>query len=94
MPAKSTPKRPSEVIKLQFPVLMDGTEVLELAMRRPTVRDQILFEDGKKSEARKIVTMLSNLCEVSEEVIMDLDQSDFLQLSDTLQGFQEPQSET
>tara|TARA_B100000459_G_C8598314_1_gene210850 strand:+ start:1936 stop:2217 length:282 start_codon:yes stop_codon:yes gene_type:complete len=85
-------KRPSEVIELQYPVSIDGTTVEELSMRRPTVRDQILFEDGKGSEARKIVKMLANLCEVSEETIMDLDQIDFLKISEVLSGFQEPQS--
>tara|TARA_E500000331_G_scaffold85277_2_gene80803 strand:- start:42 stop:326 length:285 start_codon:yes stop_codon:yes gene_type:complete len=92
--APRTPnKRPSEIIDLQYPVSIDGTEVLQLSMRRPTVRDQILFEDGKGSDARKIVKMLSNLCEVSDETIMELDQSDFLKLSEVLQGFQDPQSE-
>lgn len=89
----STPKkRPTEIIELEYPVLIDGTAVEELSMRRPTVRDQILFEDGKGSEARKIVKMLANLCEVSEDTIMDLDQVDFLKISEVLSGFQEPQS--
>ena len=85
--------RPTELIELNYPVSVDGTEVHELQMRRPTVRDQILFEDGKGSDARKVVRMLSNLCSVSEETIMDLDQSDFLALSEVLQGFQEPRPE-
>ncbi len=89
----STPKkRPTEIIELTYPVSIDGTAVEELSMRRPTVRDQILFEDGKGSEARKIVKMLANLCEVSEDTIMDLDQVDFLKISEVLSGFQEPQS--
>ena len=86
--------RPTETIELQYPVTIDGTEVSVLDMRRPTVRDQIIFEDGKGSDARKVVRMLSNLCSVAEDTIMDLDQSDFLKLSEVLQGFQEPQSET
>tara|TARA_E500000331_G_scaffold29878_2_gene25123 strand:+ start:592 stop:891 length:300 start_codon:yes stop_codon:yes gene_type:complete len=85
--------RPTETVDLDFPVMIDGTEVSFLDMRRPTVRDQIIFEDGKGSDARKVVKMLSNLCSVAEETIMDLDQSDFLKLSEVLQGFQEPRQE-
>ncbi len=90
----STPKtRPSTIVDLEYPVTIAGAEVTQLSMRRPTVRDQIIFEDGKGSDARKIVKMLSNLCEVSEETIMELDQSDFLTISEVLQGFQGPQKE-
>ena len=91
MPAR---KRPSEHIDLQFPVEIDGASVSSLTMRRPTVRDQIGFEEGKGSEARRIVSMMANLCEVSPDVIMDLDQSDFTALAEILQGFQSPQPES
>lgn len=90
----SSSKRPSEVIELQFPVTIDGTAVKTLTMRRPTVRDQLSFEEGKGSEARKVVNMLANLCEVTPDTIMDLDQSDFSALAEVLQGFQQPQQQS
>ena len=90
----SSSKRPSETIKLQFPVVIDGANVTTLVMRRPTVRDQLSFEEGKGSEARKVVNMLANLCEVTPDTIMDLDQSDFTRLGEVLSGFQQSQQES
>ena len=87
-------KRPAEVIDLNFSVDIDGTQIKQLTMRRPTVRDQLGFEEGKGSEARRVVNMLAHLCEVSSDTILDLDQSDFNTLAEVLQGFNSPQQET
>ena len=93
MPSRAD-KSPAEVIDLNFSVEVDGTAIKQLTMRRPTVRDQLGFEEGKGSDARKIVNMLAHLCEVSPDTTLDLDQSDFNTLAEVLQGFNSPQQET
>ena len=89
----SSDKRPVTIIDLDYSIQIDGTKVQQLSMRRPTVRDQMFFEDGKGSEARRIVNYLANLCEVSPDNILELDQSDFSKLTKIIEGFQSPQQE-
>lgn len=60
-------------------------------MRRPTVADQLAFEDGKGSEANRTVLMMANLCDVSPGSIKQLDVVDFAKLAEVLKGFNEPQ---
>lgn len=86
-------KRPSETIELEFAIDVDGVEVSSLTMRRPTVRDQLRFEEGKGGEARKVVNMIADLCDVSPKSIESLDQADFVRVTEALQGFQPSQSE-
>lgn len=83
--------RPTTPIDLEYPITVDGVEVSSLAMRRPTVADQLAFEDGKGSEAHRTVIMMANLCDVSPGSIKQLDAMDFGKLTEVLQGFNEPQ---
>lgn len=83
--------RPTVQIDLDYPIDVDGVQVSALAMRRPTVADQLSFEDGKGSEAVRTVTMMSNLCDVPPSSIKQLDVVDFAKLAETLKGFNEPQ---
>ena len=85
--------RPTETIELEFPIEVDGVMVDTLTMRRPTVRDQLMFDEGKGGEARKVVKMIANLCEVAPSSIEELDQADFVRVTETLQGFQSSQRE-
>ena len=86
--------RPSTPIDLDYPITVDGVEVSSLAMRRPTVADQLAFEDGKGSEAVRTVAMMSNLCDVPPSSIKQLDVVDFAKLAETLKGFNEPQQKS
>lgn len=86
--------RPTETIELEFPIEVDGVMVDTLTMRRPTVRDQLMFDEGKGGEARKVVKMIANLCEVAPSSIEELDQADFVRVTETLQGFQSSQRES
>jgi hypothetical protein len=83
--------RPTTQIDLDYPIDVDGVQVSSLAMRRPTVADQLAFEDGKGTEARKTVSMMANLCDVPPASIQQLDVVDFAKLAETLKGFNEPQ---
>jgi hypothetical protein len=83
--------RPTTQIDLDYPIEVDGVQVSSLAMRRPTVADQLAFEDGKGTEARRTVSMMANLCDVPPASIQQLDVVDFAKLAETLKGFNEPQ---
>ncbi len=86
--------RPVTVIELDYAIDIDGVEVDTLSMRRPTVRDQLTFEEGKGGDARKVITMVANLCDISPKAVEQLDQGDFVKLTETLQGFQSSQPES
>lgn len=81
-------KRPTETIQLEYPIEIDGVSTDCLSMRRPTVRDQLMFDEAKGSEARRVVKMIANLCEVAPSTIESLDTADFAKVSETLAGFQ------
>tara|TARA_B100001059_G_C17345062_1_gene337777 strand:- start:256 stop:447 length:192 start_codon:yes stop_codon:yes gene_type:complete len=63
-------------------------------MRRPTVRDQLDFEEGKGTEGRKVVRLIANLCDVPPKSIEALDGQDFERLSEVLQTFRSSQPES
>lgn len=86
--------RPTTPIDLEYPVTVDGVEVTTLAMRRPTVADQLAFEEGKGSEARRTIALMANLCDVPPASIQQLDAADFQKLAEVLKGFNEPQQES
>lgn len=87
----ATKPRPSVTVELDYAIDVDGVAVDVLSMRRPTVRDQLAFEEGKGGDARKVIAMIANLCEISPKSVEELDQSDFVKLTETLQGFQSSQ---
>jgi hypothetical protein len=86
--------RPTETIELDYSIEIDGVSVETLTMRRPTVRDQMVIDKAKGSDTEKAVKFFANLCEVAPSSIEALDTVDFTKLSEVLQDFQAPQSET
>ena len=57
MPSRAA-KRPAEYIDLDFAVEIDGTQVKQLTIRRPNVRDMLGFEEGKGSNLAELSTCL------------------------------------
>lgn len=76
----------SQTVKLQYPVTLDGNVHDELTLRRPKVRD-LMVAEKQKNDAEREMTLLSNLCEVSPELIQNLDLKDYAQLQKAYQGF-------
>lgn len=74
-------------INLQHPVIVSGQEYTKLNMRRPKVRDQIAAEKASGTDSDKEVQMFANLCEVSAEVIHELDLLDYTNLGKGYQSF-------
>ncbi len=86
--------RPTTTIDLEYSVEVDGVQVSALAMRRPTVADQLAFEEGKGTEAKRTVVMMAALCDVPPSTIQQLDIVDFQKVAAVLAGFTGPQDES
>lgn len=74
-------------IKLQFPILFDGAECTELTMRRSKVKDRLAVSSMKCSDEEKEIRLFANLCEVSPELIQELDEVDYTAVQKVYMGF-------
>lgn len=77
----------SEVITLEYPIENNGEQITTLSMRRPKVRDQRLAHKMKGDDSDKEVQLFANLCEVSTDVIDELDAVDYGQLQEQYKDF-------
>ena len=76
------------IIKLQHPVTVDGVSYSELTMRRSKVKDRLAVANMKdKSDEEKEILLFANLCEVSPDVIRELDESDYPAVQKVYMGF-------
>ena len=73
-------------IKLRYPITVDGHEYAGFTMRAPKVRDQIFAQKSAGKEDKEL-TLFSNLCEVSIEVLEELDLGDYQQIQKAYKGF-------
>lgn len=76
-----------ETIKLQYPVTAGGTEIKELKIRRPKVRDQLAASKAKGGDAEREIMLFANLCETEPAVIEALDMKDYAALQEAYAGF-------
>lgn len=74
-------------IKLQFPVNIDGAEYAKLTMRRSKVKDRLAVASMKGSDEEKEISLFANLCEVSPEVVKELDEVDYAAVQKVYMGF-------
>lgn len=79
--------RASAKIDLDFPIEISGVQVKHLVMRRPKVRDEVVFSKSKADDADKTLQLLASLCEVSPEDLMELDSADFAKLEQQFSSF-------
>lgn len=70
-----------EVFELKYPFSHGGEEFTSFSLRRPKVRD-IRKAEKAKDEMDKIVGMISDLAEVSTQVVDELDPEDFQVVAD------------
>ncbi|WP_241608995.1 phage tail assembly protein [Rosenbergiella australiborealis] len=83
----------SQTIILYTPLtLANGSQLTEIALREPTVRDRILREKDRGSEGEKDARMLALLCNMNEEDIYALTAADYLQLEEAFNVFMLPPS--
>ncbi|MGX9427975.1 phage tail assembly protein [Bradyrhizobium sp. LeoA1S1] len=84
--------RLSAEITLDFPIEVDGKSYKTLTMRRPKTKDSLKAAKFKGHDADKGILLLSDLCNVSPDVIEELDEIDAKKLSDQLDAFRGGQS--
>ncbi len=77
----------SEVVKLQYPITVDGQEVTEIALRRPKVRDMLAVEKLEGSDGARELRLLANLAELPPETLEELDVADYQALQQVYAGF-------
>lgn len=84
-----------KTIELQYPIKSGGKEMKQLVMRRPKVRDVRINEEQSKgvSDAEREVRLFASLCDVTPDMIDDLDMSDYGQLQGAYKGFLLPAGE-
>lgn len=68
--------RPQVAIPLSFPVEFDGASVTEITIRRPKGRDTFKAQRAKGGEYEKGLALLADLCEVKQELLLELDEYD------------------
>lgn len=74
-------------ITLTDPITIDGMTYTFINLRRPKVRDRLVVERLKKTDAEKEIAMIANLAEVEISVIEELDLSDYSQIQRHLTDF-------
>ena len=79
-----------QAITLTIPVTIAETTYSTLNIRRPKVRDRLVVERIKKTDAEKEIALIANLTEVEVTVIEELDLADYNKVQEVLQGFLAP----
>ncbi|MCG7868182.1 MAG: phage tail assembly protein [Candidatus Thiodiazotropha taylori] len=72
---------------LDYPVTVKAKEYKALKMRRPKVKDQLAAEKAGVTQAERETVLFANLCDVSPEVIGELDMKDYEKLQGRYEGF-------
>jgi len=76
-------------ITLRKAIDIDGTKIPVLAMREPTVEDQLIMEATKGSDAVKEMTFIANLCGVGLVDVKKLTTRDYGRVQDAFQVFKD-----
>jgi len=74
-------------ITLKYPVAVGGQDYEALTMRSAKARDQVVAQKSASNNAELELVLFSNLCEVSTEVIEELEMADYQQLQKAYNGF-------
>lgn len=74
-------------VTLQFPFTMNGIEYTELNIRRSKVKDRLAVSKIQGSDEEKEIRLLCNLCEVSPDVLYELDEKDYQELQNVYINF-------
>ncbi len=64
-------------LELLFPVNINGNSYTSLTIRRSKVKDRLAVSKLNLSDEEREIRLLSNLCEVSPEVLQELDEKDY-----------------
>lgn len=73
-------------IELKYPVTVEGHEYKKITMRAPKVRDQIVAQKASGKEEMEL-TLFANLCEITPDVLEELELADYSQLHSAYHDF-------
>jgi hypothetical protein len=76
-----------KTITLEYPITVDNAKLDKLNMRRPKVRDTLAADKSATSDADKELIMFSNLCEITQDAILEMDVKDYIALQDVYSSF-------
>lgn len=74
-------------VTLQFPFTLNGIEYTELNIRRSKVKDRLAVSKIQGTDEEKEIRLLCNLCEVSPDVLYELDEKDYQELQNVYINF-------
>lgn len=75
------------IIELDYPIMVDGTEVKTVSLRRPKVRDLIAAAKGNRGNEERELSLIANLAEMSPQDLEELDVKDYAKAQKTLSDF-------
>ena len=73
-------------ITLTYPIKDGSTEIKEISLRRPKVRDLMVMDEVDGS-LEKSVRMIAQLSDLPVSVIEDLDAADFSKAAEVVEAF-------
>jgi len=76
-----------KVIKLEYPIKVNGQEKTELVFRRPVGRDICGMEEVEGGDTQKTFYMISALSGLPQEDVSNLDIDDLASIKDLLEDF-------
>lgn len=78
----------SNTLNLKYPVTVENETYTYLTMRRSKVKDRLAIASMKNiSDEEKEIRLFANLCEVSPEVLKELDEVDYGALQKVYMSF-------
>jgi hypothetical protein len=94
MSDKEFDRRETVTIPLEFPITVDGGQVIEsVTMRRPKGRDSIKASKAKGGEFEKAIALMADLVDLPVEHFLELDDVDIEAVQAQYAAFK-PASET
>ncbi|MCT4575072.1 MAG: phage tail assembly protein [Alphaproteobacteria bacterium] len=77
-----------QTLKLEYTITVSNQTYRELKMRRSKVKDRLAVSNMKNvSSEEKEIRLFANLCDVSPDVIKELDENDYAELQKVYMGF-------
>jgi hypothetical protein len=82
-------QRPEQSVKVvfDFPETVSGVEVDHVIMRRPKVGDRVAASKASSNEGEQTVHLVSNLCEILYEDVLEFDDINWGKLEAQLLAF-------
>ena len=74
-------------IKLSYPVKTGSTEIAEVSVRRPKVKDMLVSDRTAKTDSEREIALFARLTGLNPEVIGEFDYADYKKVQKVYEGF-------